>query len=106
MEPTNRKSKKRIPISPTSDKREKQTRAYNVLVAIFKRDNPVCKAQLPGVCTGKTEDNHHMKGKENELLLDSRYWLPVCRACHDWIGINSQQAIEMGLSISRHKQAS
>lgn len=53
-------------------------------------------------------DIHHQMGrvgfaddKEIPLLLDTRYWIPVCRIAHEWITQHSKEAIEQGFSYSR-----
>lgn len=60
-------------------------RQYRKLANAFKRDNPKCA--MPK-CQSKTDDVHHTRGRAGSLLLDWRYWKPVCRSCHDWIQRN------------------
>lgn len=87
-------------IAPLSKKRVKHDRAYQRLRKIYLENHPTCKAQL-GNCTGNSGEIHHQKGRIEQLLTDVRYFLPVCRNCHDWIEMNSAKAKELGLSISR-----
>jgi len=76
---------------------------YKILRAIFLAHHPNCN--VCGVkCTKKATEVHHMAGKENSLLNDTRFWLPVCRNCHTWITEHSKEAIENGWSMSRHSK--
>lgn len=93
-------SVKRAPIKKVADKRAKELREYAKICGPFKLDNPFCHARVKG-CTHRTTDIHHMKGRENSMLLKVEYFLPVCRNCHDWIGDNHTLAKEMGFSINR-----
>ncbi len=55
-------------------------------------------------CTKEPVDEiHHMKGREGNLLLDTRFFKAACRHCHDIINVHSKAAIENGQSLSRHK---
>ena len=44
---------------------------------------------------------HHMRGRLGDLMVDSRYFLGVCRRCHDKITANPALAYEMGWSVPR-----
>lgn len=46
--------------------------------------------------THAATDVHHMKGRVGPLLLDERFWLPVCRTAHNWIGANVAKAKARG----------
>jgi len=91
---------KRTPINKVSDKRAKELRTYAKLCSEFKKANPECQAKLEG-CTWRTTDLHHMKGRENEMLNKVKYYLAVCRNCHDIIGAQHTRAKQLGLSIDR-----
>lgn len=86
-------------IKKVSDKQAKLNAAYNAMATVYKKEHPMCKAQII-VCTGYTTDVHHKKGR-GEYLMDATTWLPVCRACHDWIGTHHERAMELGLVESR-----
>jgi hypothetical protein len=88
--------------------RAKQERQYNKRVKVWKRENPHCKAceALFMYRGGRpeiklTSDCHHKMGKEGELLLDERYWLPVCRWCHDWIEEHGRLARALGFVLDK-----
>lgn len=53
-------------------------------------------------CGDPATDCHHMKGRTNELLLEKKYWLAVCRGCHRLMTEDSAWAIKEGYSISRN----
>lgn len=59
-------------------------------------------------------DVHHMKGrvgfadqwareKDIPLLIDIRFWLPVSRAGHNQIELNTAWALEKGYSLGRNE---
>ncbi len=89
-----------------SKSRSKASRAYAARVKVWKEDKdcfcafwmdvatlkPICKS-APHPC----DDVHHTRGKIGALLMDERFWLPVCRTCHNWIGNNIAQARSWGL---------
>lgn len=89
-----KKTRKRV--RPMSKALTSQRAKYRVSVAAWKAkaENRFCK--FPG-CTRKTEDCHHTRGRRGELLLDERFWFPVCRRHHDWIRDNPTEARKIGL---------
>jgi hypothetical protein len=89
------------PIAFRSPKRSKEETQYNKKAKAFKEANPNCQIGIPGACTHKTHDVHHMGGKENELLLKEEWWKATCRQCHDWVTVNTQEAIDLGHSLPR-----
>lgn len=95
--PTVRQQK---PIPSRSPKRSKEERIYSGLRIIFLSENPVCHCHLP-FCTTQATDVHHKEGRIGALLLDTTKWLPVCRACHNWIELNPTEAKQLGFSNSR-----
>jgi hypothetical protein len=96
-------SKKTKPIAPRSPKRLKEEVEYINRANKFKKANPLCQIGIPGVCTHKTQDVHHMEGRENELLLKEESWKATCRLCHQWVTVNTQEAIDLGHSLPRTK---
>lgn len=68
-----------------------------------KPENKLCRIQLTG-CTRIATELHHGKGKEGDLLLDERWWIPACANCHRKVTDESKKAIEEGNSYSRHKK--
>jgi hypothetical protein len=90
------------PIPKFSSKRSKQEAAYNVACLVFKMkdENKFCPvmSKLKGK-TVRTNDVHHIHGRENDLLLDQEFWLAVSREGHDWIHANPEIAREEGWLI-------
>ncbi len=91
-------------IKPVSKAMTKKLREYAKRVKAWKQDRycvgslvifkglPICPP-YPHLC----EDNHHKRGKLGALLMDERYWLPVCRKLHNWIRDNPKIARDLGL---------
>lgn len=92
-------SKPKARVKPVSDKMKEKNQAYSNRVKEWKMENPHCKAKVATQCNGITRDCHHMK-KRGDLLMVEKYWLPVCGACHQWIGDNSEEARNRGLTIN------
>lgn len=82
-----------------SPKQKGKNAEYSARVKEWKKENPKCAAKIINVCTGQTDDCHHQK-KRGDLLMVEKYWIPVCRACHQWIGDNSEEARNRGLTIN------
>lgn len=90
---------------PMSDKRSRELALYRKERIKYLKDHPQCEARL-WCCIGSSSEIHHKQGRENELLNDQSKWLAICPSCHRYITDNSHEAIELGLSISKHKKAS
>ncbi|PVH26266.1 hypothetical protein DC487_01175 [Sphingobacterium corticibacter] len=97
-EKTPRKPKYILP--KVSTKRKAQNTLYRKKRLTFMEQNKLCKARLDG-CTKSATEVHHKKGRINNLLTDERYFLPVCRSCHQVIELNPVLAKELGFSQSR-----
>jgi hypothetical protein len=93
--------KKPYKIKPVSDKRAAEMAEYSTLKLKFMSLHPKCAIMLEN-CTHLATDVHHMKGRENKKLLDTQYFLAVCRSCHTYITEHSDFAIKNGFSISRN----
>jgi hypothetical protein len=92
------------PIKKVSDIQSKLLAQYAVLKKKFILKKWCAYHGKPCLPT----DIHHQLGREGSaddkeipLLLDTRYWIPVCREAHTWITDNSKEAIEQGYSFSR-----
>ena len=83
-------------IKPVSDKRAKQKKAYLLARKVFLMED--CNKYCP--VTGKpATEIHHTNGKENDRLLDRKYWLAVSREGHVYIHANPIEAREKGWLI-------
>lgn len=92
------------PISKVSDKRKDQLKDYAVIRERFLLNRWCGVHGHPCVPT----EVHHMKGKagfaddkEIPLLIDTRFFLAVCRESHMKITEDSKWAISEGYSIQR-----
>lgn len=95
--------KPRKPIKKASKKLAKANGEYSLLRRSFMAENRMCKATREG-CTIHATEVHHKQGRGKNLLLVET-WLPVCHNCHEWITINSAEAMSLGLSIRRNGKA-
>lgn len=100
MKPTKSTTKLPTKIKKVSTKRVKQNSEYTQVRQAFLYKNEFCKARLP-ICTMWATEVHHMKGRVEDLLTDDRFFLPVCRRCHDWIEAHPNEAHDLGLSLYR-----
>lgn len=63
----------------------------------FLDRNLRCEAACVEVKCGKSATEvHHTRGKIGPLLCDERFFMAVCRKCHDWIGNNIEAARARG----------
>jgi hypothetical protein len=97
--------KRRKPIRRATPKRASERAKYSRRCVIFKREHPWCMACItlwpePPVIRW-TVDVHHKMGCEGNLLLDERYWMPICRAHHDYFEDHGREARELGFVLDR-----
>lgn len=93
---TSQKPRKRI--KPMSEKRAAQNKEYLKLRTEFLKKNRFC-AVFNGLILAT--EVHHMKGKIGKLLTDTRFFLPVSRAGHNFIENNPAIAYKKGWSLKR-----
>jgi hypothetical protein len=86
------------PIKKVSTKRAGQNKEYLKLNREYLALYPVCEVVE---CNNWSSEIHHQKGRENELLLDTDYFMAVCKSCHKKITIDSAWAISQGYSVLR-----
>jgi hypothetical protein len=91
--------KQKTPLKGKSDKRDVLDQLYSKVRKDFLIKNPYCRAKLQG-CSAIATDVHHKKGR-GLYYLDQNTWLPLCRACHQWIELHPKEAKELGFSDSR-----
>lgn len=95
-----KKSAKGVQAPRTSRKKQKQDSRYSEMRAAFLLSSQLCLAHLPGICTTHATDVHHKRGR-GQYYLDITTWLPVCRACHNWIELHPIEAKQLGFSEDR-----
>lgn len=79
-------------------RRESRTRAranrrYRLAVQAWKVGK---RCAFPG-CGRRDVDCHHTRGRAGTLLMDERFWQPVCRRHHDWVAAHPREARDFGL---------
>jgi hypothetical protein len=96
--------KEKKPLNKVSEKRKPQLKEYAALREKFLLNKWCAYHGRPCLPT----QVHHQMGrvgfadeKEIPLLLDVRYWIPVCQDAHQWITEHSKEAIEQGYSFHR-----
>lgn len=105
--PKTKARKTRIP--KQSEEGKERMAVYMAIRELFLSDYPDCLAHSivhPEPVGRRKElatEIHHKKGRNGDLLFDVRYWLPVCRSCHETITLQSEWAYNEGLSLSRHQ---
>lgn len=86
------------PVKKISLKRNLENREYLKVRKVFLESLIFC--QVKG-CKGLATEVHHKKGRIGKLLTDIRYFLGVCRECHNKIELNPTWAKENGYSLNR-----
>lgn len=92
-------AKVKKPIKKVADKRAAQLREYAKLRKEYLSLYPVCEEEG---CQAPSVDIHHQRGKENERLLDTNFFLATCREHHNFYTEKSKEAIEVGFSLPRN----
>lgn len=95
------KTVKKKAIAPISDAQKKRLAEYRIVRDKYMKENPICQARLPIICTNYASEIHHKGGKIGSMLTNVKYFLAVCRACHNWIGNNHASAMNLGLVVER-----
>ena len=98
---TQLKNKANTSISQMSDLTRALNKIYIPYSRLWLQHNRMCRAQLDG-CNAFATECHHMYLREGFWLIVSKYFFPICRRCHRKITKNSKNAINRGISISRH----
>jgi len=86
----------RARIRPVSARRAVALREYAKLRRIWLAQPEQRFCRFPA-CRHRTGDVHHSRGRLGVLLVDVRFWIPLCRRHHDWVGQNPAQARELNL---------
>ncbi len=90
-------------INQVSDLTKKLREIYRTYRPQWLQHNKVCRAQYEG-CTHQATQIHHMAGRDGFWLIMSKYFFPICGRCHRKATKDSKDAIERGVSVSRHKE--
>jgi hypothetical protein len=71
-------------------------RVYQGIAKMFLELHRFCQPCKEQNDIRRSQDVHHMRGREGLLLSDVRYFLPVCRQHHGWIEANKEDARKKG----------
>lgn len=86
------------PLNKVSQKRAGEMAEYIKLRKQYLELYPVCEVDD---CHLKAVEIHHQRGKENEKLLDTAFFMAICRKHHAEFTQHSNQAIKDGYSVKR-----
>lgn len=86
------------PINKAAPKRAAQNAEYTKLRREYLALYPVCEVEE---CHEKSSEIHHQAGREGERLLDTNFFMAVCRKHHAHFTEHSKDAIEQGYSFKR-----
>lgn len=84
----------RTRIRPRSRRMTKLMAYYNERRAAFLLKHPRCKWHTTPC---KANQVHHSRGRVSTLLLDERFWIPLCAGAHDFVGEHPNMAREQKL---------
>jgi len=79
-----------------SAKRSRDIYEYKKVRRKYLNEHPNCVR-----CYKPATDVHHRKSRRGDLLLDVKYFISVCRTCHQYIEEHPDYAKKYGYSISR-----
>lgn len=86
------------PIKKISEKRSGEMAEYMKLKKEYLALYPVCEVEE---CNIKAVDIHHQRGREGARLLDTNFFMAVCRGHHGEFTEHSRKAINEGYSELR-----
>lgn len=94
-----RETKARQRIRPVSKRISAAKRKYRARVKVWLDENPRCFAcpQISPFNVRFATECHHFRGRLGSLLMDERYWRPVCHSCHMYIHGFVEHARRLGL---------
>ena len=89
------KPKNIIPL--VSSKKKKLDEEYLKLRERFLTERNMCEVKVPGCMMHATDVHHTYSGADRSVYyLIQSTWLPVCRACHNWVHEHPEQSRELG----------
>lgn len=89
-----------VKISVKSNKQKSRELAYSLVRKAYLLKNKSCAAKLPGCMIASTEI-HHARGRIGELLTNTKYFVAICRHCHNILELEPELAKKLNLSESR-----
>ena len=88
------------PIPKVSAKQLERLAKYRKARNEFMALNKTCQAKLEG-CAIKATDLHHLAGRLGDTLTDKKYFMALCRTCHNKIEDGGKWVYELGFKIYR-----
>lgn len=88
------------PVKKVGDSMKEKLKEYRVAAKRFITRNRVCKLKMDG-CEIEAKCVHHTKGREGDLLLDEKFWLPSCYHCNLQVEIRDAEARSKNLKLSK-----
>lgn len=86
-----RRTVRRTPVKPRSDKRAAQMREYVPLMLAFLEAHPLCdRCGKPSTCV------HHTRGREGWRLTVVAWWKAACHGCNDFAETHTGEALAEG----------
>lgn len=98
-EPRKKNAKKWIP--QVSEKRKVKNKEYRIIRDQYLLENFKCEKCLYAASTEVHHQCGRVGGDPIPLLIDTAYFLGVCRDCHQFIELNPSTALKMGWSLKR-----
>lgn len=93
-------AKPKKPVKKVSEKRKEIDKEYLKIRKDYLTKNLRCMARVK--CNGAvSEDLHHRKGRIGKLLIDERFFMAVCRKCHDHIHSHHSESVKQGFIIPK-----
>lgn len=94
--------KKKFKINTHSPLRKILSSIYSIIHFEYLAlpENKICRAQLNG-CSHKATQIHHTFLRTGYYLIMSKRFFPICSNCHDFVNEDSDEAIRLGISVSR-----
>lgn len=72
---------------------------YNKLKRSYLKEHDLCQAcmKLGKPHARASKEIHHARGRIRRLLVDTRFWIAICRECHDYLHDHPATGRRLGL---------
>ncbi len=79
----------RTPMRKISSKQRAKQKAWAIVVRRRMEEmNGTCEGAIPGICTGRATDGHHLKTRARGGTNDYENVCVLCAACHRHVHAN------------------
>jgi hypothetical protein len=86
-----RESNKPKQINKVSNKRKDQEKVYKKAREEYLTNNARCER-----CNNPATEIHHKNGRNGKRLYDNRFFMSICRDCHQYVHNNPKESREKG----------